>query len=177
MAKSIEDRDDMILDLIRGRYDSEQEKLTNLDGKASNLIGFVSVVVGLIVGGGAFKLSIIAGTFYLWLPYFGGVVLLLASIFFGLKAFAIRNWLVAPDVNALFPILADTNNSYSYDTVLKATAGAMVTALSDTESKNKNKSDHIDHSWWLLIFGLIAVGIFLGIFAFSGAAIQNDSNQ
>ena len=63
----------MILEFIKRRYEAEIEKITNLDGKANNLIGFVAVVVGLIVGGGAFKISIISAHIELWSPFFGGL--------------------------------------------------------------------------------------------------------
>jgi hypothetical protein len=168
----------MILDFIKRRYDSEIEKITSLDSRASNLIGFVSVVVGLIIGGGAFKISIIAGRVELWFPFFGGIILLLLSIFFGLASFRTRNWAEAPDFNTLFNVLTDPvqydPNQYNYDNILKANAQAMIEATTNTSRRNRVKIDHMDRSWWFLIFGLISVGIFLGIFAFGGGAIQND---
>jgi hypothetical protein len=35
----------MILEFIKRRYDAEIEKITNLDGKANNLIGFVEILI------------------------------------------------------------------------------------------------------------------------------------
>jgi hypothetical protein len=177
LAKTVEDRNDMILEFIKRRYDGEMEKITSSDSKASNLIGFVSVVIGLVVGGGAFKISVIAAQIYLWPFYFGGVVLLLLSIFFGLRSFIIRNWKVAPEVQALLDILMDTTTPYTeqqYGIILKASAKAMVEATTHTELKNKAKADYIYSSWRFLIIGLVLMGIFLAIFAFSGAAVQND---
>jgi hypothetical protein len=168
----------MIVEFIKRRYDAEIEKITNLDGKANNLIGFVAVVVGLIVGGGAFKISIIAAHIELWSPFFGGIALLLLSIFFALFLSRIRNWAEAPDFNTLFTVLTSPDQYdptlYNYQNVLKANAQAMIDATTNNVSTNKQKISHLDKSWWLLIFGLVLVGIFLGIFASSGAAVQND---
>ena len=46
-------RDDLIFDLIKRRFDSETDRLNNLDSKASSLVGFVSIVVSLVLGGGS----------------------------------------------------------------------------------------------------------------------------
>ena len=169
----------MILEFIKRRYEAEIEKITNLDGKANNLIGFVAVVVGLIVGGGAFKISIISAHIELWSPFFGGITLLLLSIFFGLFSSRIRNWAEAPDFNTLFTVLTNPDQydpaEYNYQNLLKANAQAMIYATTYNVSRNKQKISHLDKSWRFLIFGLVLVGIFLAIFAFSGAAVQNDT--
>jgi hypothetical protein len=47
-------RDDLIFDLIKRRFDAERDTSNNLDSKASSLIGFVSIVVGLVLGGEAY---------------------------------------------------------------------------------------------------------------------------
>jgi hypothetical protein len=44
--KSAEDKDDLIFELIKRRYDSISQNVNALDTKAASLIGFVSIVVG-----------------------------------------------------------------------------------------------------------------------------------
>ena len=62
------------------RYDEELARGKSLDGKASNLIGYVSIVTGLRVGLGAFSnLEKLAAPEY-YIPYLLGVSALLGSI-------------------------------------------------------------------------------------------------
>jgi hypothetical protein len=82
-----EKRDSLIFELIKRRFDSEGERTNNLDGKAGNLVGFVSVLVGLLLGAGSLlsggeilKSSILLSSHVLTLPYFVGVASLLTSI-------------------------------------------------------------------------------------------------
>lgn len=151
------------------------EKISSLDSKAASLIGFVSVVVGLIVGGSSFKFSIIASQWYISIPYFFGVGSLLFSIFMGLKAFKDRNWRVAPDVVDL--LLTKTFPNIPYSEVLQQSGAAMVIAIQEAMRKNRQRADDINRSWLALITGLVAVFAFLLIFVISGAAVINDRSS
>ncbi len=82
--KSVEDRDDLVFELIKRRWDSISQHTSTLDTKAASLIGFVSIVVGLLVGGGTFEVSEIASLYFLYIPYFASIAFLLSSIIFGL---------------------------------------------------------------------------------------------
>jgi hypothetical protein len=68
--KSAEDRDDLIFELMRKRYDYVLQNINALDTKAASLIGFVSIVVGLMVGGETFRVSTIITSHTLYVPYF-----------------------------------------------------------------------------------------------------------
>jgi len=48
--KEEKERDDLIFDLIRTRYKTEQEANINLDNKAGNLMWLTGVVVGFPLG-------------------------------------------------------------------------------------------------------------------------------
>jgi hypothetical protein len=166
-----EKRDELIFELIKDRYDKELDKIANFDNKASSLVGFVSIVVGILLGGGTFKLSVIASYYYLAVPYFIGIGVLLVSIFFSLRAYRIRQWRIVPNVAVLLEKYTDR----PYQNVLRTNGATMAEAIKGFEKQNKDKADNINNSWKLLIAGLSIVFIFLMIFTFSGAAIQNDS--
>lgn len=50
-------RYEFMFDLVKRRYDSETTRSRDIDGKAHNSVGYVSVIVGLLLGSG----SLLAG--------------------------------------------------------------------------------------------------------------------
>lgn len=44
------------LDLVQKRYDHEWDRARDLDGKAGHLLGYVTIITGLILGLGAFSI-------------------------------------------------------------------------------------------------------------------------
>jgi hypothetical protein len=168
--KSTEDRDDLIFELIKRRYDSVSQNVSTLDTKAAQLIGFVSVVVGLVVGGGAFPVSKIVTSYTLYIPYFASLALLLTSISFGLKAFREkRGFLTAPDVQVLLKKYTEPNVLYS--DVLQTSGLAMVDAIVNNERSNRQKARDINWSWIFLLGGLGSLLILLVLSAF-GSQIE-----
>ena len=91
----------MIFELIKRRYDSEWNRVKDLESKANNLIGFVSIIVGLLLGSGTFKLSAALLYSLVSIPYFLGVGILLVSIEFALGAVRVRRYGALPDVRDL----------------------------------------------------------------------------
>src|SRR5688572_27343959 len=96
-----EKRDELIFDLIKRRYDSELTRLAALDSKAGGLIGFVSIVIGLLVAVGTIELPGQLSRFEYSLLYFAGTGFMLLSIILSLYAIKIRKWNFAPNVFAL----------------------------------------------------------------------------
>lgn len=176
--KSAEDRDDLILELIKRRYDFVLQNINALDTKAASLIGFVSIVVGLMVGGETFRVSTIVTSNAFYVPYFISVGFLLASISFGFKAFHVRNYLIAPDVKVLLQRYTQPISSYS--DVLQTTAGAMLDAIDLTEGSNRQKAGDINISWILLLLGLVLAFILLGLITLvqpNGIVEYNNTNN
>lgn len=125
-------RDDLIFELIKRRFDNEGERTNSLDGKAGNFVGFVSVVVGLLLGGGSlllggniFGFSAILSNHILALLYFLGIGSLLASIVSSLFALRIRKWIMVPHVKTLISDYV----MLPYSEVLQRNAGEMAKAV------------------------------------------------
>ncbi len=161
MSQDDVERDKLIFDLIKGRYDSELEKIDSLDAKAGSLAGFVSILTGLIFGSGSFQLEIITSSYFLSIAYFLGSAFLLGSIICAMHAYKIRNFQIVPDVDRLLKKYVNR----PYLDVLQITGATMKEAVEDIEGKNSNKADYINAAWYLLLFGLTVIFIYLLLYA------------
>lgn len=131
------DRDQLIFDLIKRRYDSELEINNSFDTKASSLVGFVSILIGLLFVNGTFELSVITSNPILSTSYFLGTSLLVGSIIFSLLAFRIRRFIIVPDVSQLL-------NEYSdrpYLEVLKRTGATMQVAVETSKKRMQTRQN------------------------------------
>ena len=153
-------RNDLIFDLIKRRFDSEIERTNNLDGKASSLVGFISIVVGLVLGNGSllsgadtFDLNILLSNYIIAIFYFVGVAFLLLSVGSALVALKIRRWSTVPNVETLINEYTDK----AYEEVLKRNAGEMAKAVIESQNQNENKAKFVKLSWNFLLVGLIIV--------------------
>lgn len=154
-------RDEFIFELIRTRMDNEFERSDNLDNKANNIIGFTSLIVGILVGIGTldtFKTELHYSFIYLI-----GIGILLTSILFSLWAFKIRKWIMVPQVQTL---LAKYTN-VEYEEVLRRNAGEMAKAVMISEKNNYKKAKFLTLSWYFLISGLSILFIFIIVFFFT----------
>ncbi len=163
------DRDELIFDLIKGRIETELKRTNNLDSKAGSIVGFVSIVAGLLLGRGSlllggeindlrFNLTDITSSLY-----FFGVALLLVSIGLSLFALRVRRWIAVPNVTTLI----ERYTELSYEEVLKRNAGEMAKSVRDSEKQNNTKARYLEYSWVLLILGLIITFISIIIFNYS----------
>jgi hypothetical protein len=151
------DRDELIFDLIKRRVETELSRTNNLDSKAGSIVGFVSILAGLLLGGG----SLVSGgdinnsnldfTDIKSVLYFFGVALLLVSIGLSLFALRVRKWIAVPNVTTLI----ERYTELSYEEVLKRNAGEMAKSVTDSEKQNNVKGRYLEYSWMLLIVGLI----------------------
>jgi hypothetical protein len=168
------ERDNLIFELIKRRFDGEGERTNSLDGKAGNLVGFISVVVGLFLGGGSLlsggnisNSSALFSNHLLASLYFIGVGSLLLSIGSALCALRVRKWITVPNVNTLISDYVTLPCSE----VLRRNAGEMAKAVSKTEEQNNSKAKFIEWSWYLLIAGLSIMFACAMIFAVTGSMI------
>ena len=160
-------RDDLILDLIKRRYDSELQRINDLDSKANNMTGYVSIVISLLIGTGTFgvfgKLSI---SIY-YIPYIIGIILLAVSFLFSLSAIAIRNYNFVPNPQFLIDNYLTRKSRF----VTRKVMATMSSAISEIGEQNEDKALKITFGWGFLIAGLIAIMIFALIIALSSNTI------
>jgi hypothetical protein len=155
------ERDELIFELIKRRVDSEVNRTNNLDSKAGSMVGFVSILTGLLLGSGSILLGGEINKVHLDLKdfdsvlYFLAIGLLLISIGLSLFALRVRRWIIVPDVTTLI----ERYTELSYDEVLKRNAGEMAKSVADSEKQNNTKAKLIEWSWLLLISGLVIMFI------------------
>ncbi len=159
-----EKRDELILDLIKRRYDSEIDRLNSIDSKGGNLIGFVSVIVGILVGIAGLEFIQETSTPLTSIPYFMGLAMLISSISCAMYAVKIRNYLAVPDVSRLM----DRYVEAEYRIVIRKVAGTMRDSVKLSEVINNTKARWIDRSWYFLIGGLFFIIVFMFLSAISG---------
>jgi hypothetical protein len=151
-------RDEFIFELIRKRMDDEFERINNLDNKANNIIGFTSLIVGILVGIGT--LEIFKIELYYSFIYLIGIGILLTSILYSLWAFKMRKWTVVPKVQTLIA----KYTTLEYEEVLKRNAGEMAKAVLILEKNNDEKAKFLILSWYSLISGLSVLFIFIIVY-------------
>jgi hypothetical protein len=158
-----EKRDELIFQLIKGMYDFQLQRMNSLDSKAGNLVGFVSIIVGLLIGLAGFELlNKLTEPGYYWI-YFAGIVLLLASIVFSLVALKLRKLEFFPNVKSL-----SLYSSVSYRYFMKVNGNTLVDVIDKMDSANETKAQWIEASWYALLAGLILVFAFLAFIALTG---------
>jgi hypothetical protein len=150
-------RDELILDLIKRRYDSELARLNSIDSKGGNLIGFVSVIVGLLVGIAGLEFIKEISTPLSAIPYFIGLGMLVASISCALYAIKVRTYLAVPDASRLLERYVEAE----YRVVIRRVAGTMRDSINQSETVNNIKARWIDRSWYFLIGGLFFIVVFI----------------
>jgi hypothetical protein len=169
-------RDDLIFELIKRRIDNEGERTNSLDTKAGSLVGYVSVLVGLFLGGGSllsggviFKTSsvLLSTNHIVSFIYFVGLAFLLVSIGCSLNALRVRKWIAVPNVDTLISDYI----TRPYIDVLQTNAVEMANAVAKREAQNNNKAKFIVWSWYLLIAGLCIIFASAIVLSASGGVI------
>ena len=160
---SNQERDKLLFDLIKGRLEQEWTRVNDLDTKASNLVGFVSIASGLLLGIGTFARISQFGV-SLALIFLSGAGLLISSIFFGMMAMRIRKWQLVPDSSALIRGYKDQTTTI----VLRRTGGEMAKVTKEIANQNNKKARLIEYSWYSLITGLVTVFVFVSAITLFG---------
>jgi hypothetical protein len=151
-----EKRDLLIYELIAERFRLEWQRINDLDGKATNIIGFVGIIVSLHVGLGGFLLKEIPKTneyyFYLYVLFLLGIIFLMCSILYALKAYYMKTWIAIPDTEILIEKYAKKDRS-KID-IVRIVSQEISDAVKENKIKNDDKSVSIKDSFRFLVFGI-----------------------
>jgi hypothetical protein len=162
----VQDKRELILDLVKRWYDSEWQRSRDLDSKAGNLIGYVTIVTGLIIGLGTFSILDKLSSPQYYVPYFFGISALLSSIILSLLAVKVRSWKFSPPIENLESYLKDNNRTS--ESISLTASFYIIGAVSNNFKTNESKARIISWSWISLVVGISFLVIFAGVFAAIG---------
>src|SRR5437660_516273 len=119
-----EKRDNLIFDLVEKTFDRQWQRISDLDSKAANQIGFTGVIIGFVLGNASLLQAKLAGNNLLLESFIAAILALLASFSLGITGFMVRKWRVVPNPIALIKGYADG----SYERMIMAVGGEMAKA-------------------------------------------------
>ena len=132
-----------------------------MDSKAGSLIGYVTIVTGLIVGLGTFSILDKLSLPLYYIPYFVGIAALLLSIILSLFAIKVRPWEVSPPVEKLEDYYKDSKRVYK--SVVVTVLFHISQAVKVNLDSNQSKATRISLSWICLVIGIGSMVIYAGI--------------
>lgn len=138
----------------------ESNSIKLLDDKANNLVSVSSVLAALTSGFAVLsvKLSNLtiaeAGTFVLFLVCLGFLV---ASLFFSIKAYQIRSYVVVPEP----PKLIVWGEKMEANKLLEVLYINYALAINENERRNEDKVCYVQIASWLLLGAIVVFAIFV----------------
>lgn len=156
------ERDQLLFNLISETYISEEKRLNIVDEKASKLVIFVGILIGLQSSFGSLLLKSIPkdNGFYNWYMAFFIliIVFLLASIICGLYAYQFESWKVAPKTSRMIEY---GKENISKDDILRMVSKERSDAVEENENKLESKIKRIKCGFAFLLLGIISTLIFI----------------
>jgi len=159
--KSVTERDRLLFDLLSNRNTAEFERSNILDSKASSMIGFAGIIIGLLATLISFifdQLSLNSKLFAYYSSYrvilLAGIIVLALSIISSLFAYFVKPYEIVPENNHLIEEYAKKDRDIC--TILRITAQGISDAI------NKNKVIDDEKAKWVK-YSLILFGIGMGL--------------
>ena len=136
---------------MQKRYEYESQRIKDLDAKAGNLIGYVGIITGLILGLGPFGLLEKFDQNEILYLYLAGVTSFSISICLALYAVKITSYQFRPDYEYILEILQLKFSNYC-EVITKHILN-MAVALEMNRQTNNTKAKRIRLSWFFLLLG------------------------
>lgn len=146
------ERDILIYNIFLDAYQSEWQRFRDVDNKASNIVGFVGVIFGLmlVVATSNLKEAI---TYWEFISFSVSSILFLITFSFGLCSLYLRPLVILPGLNNFRHEYVEKYISREY------ILGGLITKLADATKQNhktiNNKAKHLEYSF--LTFGAAIV--------------------
>lgn len=149
----------VIHDEVVRRFQYESERTKRLDDKASNVMGFVGIITGLVSGLGALALKVPTNLIEVTaaILFFLTIIALICSFVFSLIGYQIKRFTVVPDAYFLIGayegkdkerILRDLNDNYAV-------------AIEENMTLNNRKVTHINRAMYALFLAILLIPLFV----------------
>jgi hypothetical protein len=127
-------------ELIKKTYDDEFQMLKDYDSKASSIVGFVTIMTGLLVGLAPFSLldEPSEPDYYMYAPYFTAIGFFLATIIFSLWTIKLRRYEHAPTSQFVKKRLQTKDKKY--ESMTKEILFELEKSTSENRAENYEKS-------------------------------------
>ena len=152
-----EKRDNLIFDLTEKALDWQRQRISDLDSKVANQIGFTGVIVGFVLGSASLLQGKVGGNDLLLESFIASILALLTSFSLGITGFMVRKWRLLPNPLALIRGYADG----SYEQMILAVGGEMAKAEQEIRLGNDAKARRIKCSSYFMLAGLVLAFIFV----------------
>lgn len=161
-------KEEIIFELVKRRYDFELQRANNLDTKAGNLIGYITIVTGLLVGLGTFDLLNKLSRPEYFITYFSGIASLIFSMISSLIAVRVIKYNIEPKVYDLNRFLKNIDSTdWKYVTIIRQSIRPFIDAIVYAKEISNKKAAYITASWIGLVVGLVLIILYTGIFVAS----------
>jgi hypothetical protein len=165
-SKTIE-RDEFIFNLISSRNSVEFERSNTLDNKASGIIGFAGIIIGLLGTLISFlleKLSTSSPIFYYYQSFrlilVFGIIALAGSIFFCILAFSIRTFLIVPNTTTLIEKYAK-NKEKSKCAIIRVVSNEISESIKNNSLVDDDKAKFVKIGLFFFALGMALTVIFV----------------
>src|SRR5437667_11804301 len=145
-----EKRDNLIFDLAQKAYDRQWQRISDLDSKAANQIGFTGLIIGFVLGNASLLQARVATNDLLIESFIVAVLALLTSFFLGITGFMVRKWRIVPNPIAVIRAYADG----SYEQMVLEVGGETAKAEQEIRLGNDTKARRIRYSSYFMLAGL-----------------------
>ena len=163
MQEETEEPYGLIYELITDRFRLELQRINDLDGKASGIMGVVGIIVSLQAGLGGFLIKDVPRTCELYIPlcvlFLSGIILLTCSILCGFGAYYVREWKVVPETEYLIKEYGIKKRSRI--DLLGAVSKEFSKATIYNREQNDKRIKFIKSGFMFLVLGIIFAILFI----------------
>jgi di/tricarboxylate transporter len=156
------DRDEFIFNLISSRNNAEFERCNSLDNKASGVVGFAGIIIGLI--GGLISFSQNSPIFFYYQSFrvilLLGILALAGSIFFCIFAYSTKIYKIVPNTSWLIEKYAKDKDKNKSD-IIQVVGKEISETIKINIKINDGKAEFVKYGLILFALGMAMIVIFI----------------
>jgi hypothetical protein len=153
----------LIYDIIYERYQSEWQRTNQIESKATNIVGFVGIIFGLLSSTGIYLLEkrAINGVLYLdslWF-YLFSLIFFIITIFLSISALYLKKWARTPETKYLLENYVE--KGVEIETTLENLYWEFSKGVFENSAKNDVKATYLRYSFISFGMGILLTAFFI----------------